>query len=579
MKYLEILERFADFAIAETDIDEVSQTIVEMLVDHFNADFGYSLISSHLSNSVKAVNLVNINALDIPIARKEGMGIEKELAQDFFNQNKTDVYVWPGGKHDRLHKPYPNKEILSELICPLISNHKLFGFLVLSSDTPNFFDSNDSQKLYRLVNLITSSRGKVSTSVNLRRVSSFSLSVSSIYSLSSDIAKTIKEAFGFSAVCVWVRQQKINNKVLQLTGESGTNIQNRSTFDMILDSHKGISWETIIDAENAREKDLFDLCRRENISTGLYEKHQHPEWLEANEIRSMISIPLRMEGYVFGVINVYSKQNYHFPDTELKLLAIVSRLSTMALKVVHLTTDLNQERKRLGDYSSEVIKSMASETARLITNRIDDYTYESILKIRSETEKFLINNTTNGDAILREIDDLSANLKSCMYILENICEPEKLGPIDVKRVIENAVHFFERFGDYQLVIHTDIKKIPLIKGNLSEFSVLIYNILFNAYRSIIRAERDTGIIQVECFQQQESMLIRFEDNGIGLGEKRYQAVIDSDKCEPEDLGITLYYLVFIVKKYKGKLRLNNEFGSGLQIEISLPISHGELAHD
>jgi signal transduction histidine kinase len=86
-------------------------------------------------------------------------------------------------------------------------------------------------------------------------------------------------------------------------------------------------------------------------------------------------------------------------------------------------------------------------------------------------------------------------------------------------------------------------------------------------------------ITVSTFNENNSLIVGFEDNGIGISgshqkkifEKLYR-VPDGDIHNFKGFGLGLSYVKTIVEKHGGKIRLESEVEKGTKFEVILPLS-------
>jgi GAF domain-containing protein len=102
----------------------------------------------------------------------------------------------------------------------------------------------------------------------------------------------------------------------------------------------GISWQTV---ETRRERIIHeDLI---NPKHG----YKHKEFIEENELESMISVPLIVVNEVIGVLNSYSKGKYQFLDKEVHLLKNLATRAAIAIKSAELTKQMEDINEKILD--------------------------------------------------------------------------------------------------------------------------------------------------------------------------------------------------------------------------------------
>jgi signal transduction histidine kinase len=75
-----------------------------------------------------------------------------------------------------------------------------------------------------------------------------------------------------------------------------------------------------------------------------------------------------------------------------------------------------------------------------------------------------------------------------------------------------------------------------------------------------------------CVDQENNMLIRVKDNGLGLNEDQKQKIfMPFYTTKAEGMGMGLSICRSLIEAHKGNLRFNSEFGKGTTFYFTLPI--------
>lgn len=105
------------------------------------------------------------------------------------------------------------------------------------------------------------------------------------------------------------------------------------------------------------------------------------------------------------------------------------------------------------------------------------------------------------------------------------------------------------------------------------FTVLLTNLLDNA----IKASNEEGIIYLTLKKQCDQIVIKIEDNGIGMVEKDMERIFEPffvvDKARTRangGAGIGLTICSEIIKLHHGEIKVSSEVGKGTVFEIDLP---------
>lgn len=118
-----------------------------------------------------------------------------------------------------------------------------------------------------------------------------------------------------------------------------------------------------------------------------------------------------------------------------------------------------------------------------------------------------------------------------------------------------------------LVFQLDFKNIYV---NNKLFLQVLYNLIENSFKY----SKNSLIIKVELYEEQNNYIIKFSDNGIGIPEdkikkvfQRFYRVSESRSDNIEGSGIGLAIVKHIVEKHKGSITVKSDEGSVFTIII------------
>ena len=104
----------------------------------------------------------------------------------------------------------------------------------------------------------------------------------------------------------------------------------------------------------------------------------------------------------------------------------------------------------------------------------------------------------------------------------------------------------------------------------------ISNVLDNAQKY-----SENPVISFKAFTQNDYLLIVISDNGIGIDKKekelifkKYYRVTNGNLHKVKGYGLGLSYAQEVIKKHKGKVKIDSEVGKGTTVAISIPLSNG-----
>ena len=115
----------------------------------------------------------------------------------------------------------------------------------------------------------------------------------------------------------------------------------------------------------------------------------------------------------------------------------------------------------------------------------------------------------------------------------------------------------------------------LIKAEVSHLENAINNILDNA-----RKYSENPVIKLTTSKIKNQLAISISDNGVGINKKehnlifkKYYRVSNGDVHKVKGYGLGLSYVKEVVKKHKGKVKIESHVGVGTIVTIFIPLIH------
>jgi len=127
-------------------------------------------------------------------------------------------------------------------------------------------------------------------------------------------------------------------------------------------------------------------------------------------------------------------------------------------------------------------------------------------------------------------------------------------------------------------IHFNVKvekNLPILYADPNRINQVIINVLDNSFK-FTNAE---GIVELSSYRKGNNVIIKVEDNGIGIPKEDLPFVKDKfykGKSAMSKTGLGLSISNEIVSLHHGNIEIFSELGKGTQVYISLPIEDGEI---
>ncbi len=163
---------------------------------------------------------------------------------------------------------------------------------------------------------------------------------------------------------------------------------------------------------------------------------------------------------------------------------------------------------------------------------------------------------------------LENNLKD--FLDFNRLPPPKFEWIQVNDVLHSVVRLLGAEAQMkQARIETRFqKKIPLLKIDVSQFSIALSNLLING----IQAIPDRGEIRLFTRASKKNVFLVIQDNGMGISKEHLPKIFDfMFSTKPTGSGLGLSIAKKIISDHRGEISVKSEIGRGSTFTIRMPI--------
>jgi signal transduction histidine kinase len=147
--------------------------------------------------------------------------------------------------------------------------------------------------------------------------------------------------------------------------------------------------------------------------------------------------------------------------------------------------------------------------------------------------------------------------------------PSEFKPCKTNSVIEDSlslIQYDKRVQDVTVV--RDFQPVPAITTDRNQLSQAMVNIILNA----VDAMPNGGTLTIRSRTKDDSVVIEFEDTGIGIAEEDLDRVFDpfyTTKEKGTGMGMAVSHS--IINKLKGRLTVESELSKGSRFVITLPL--------
>lgn len=161
---------------------------------------------------------------------------------------------------------------------------------------------------------------------------------------------------------------------------------------------------------------------------------------------------------------------------------------------------------------------------------------------------------------------------------------KQLEPIELRIVVNPFVKTIARDAAHSLIdIECEFQGYNLytLPMHPSEWASILFNLYSNSKKAIKRASPERGKILIQCGRAEETVFMRFSDNGDGIAEENRERIFNefyttTSQAEDEEvylsgMGLGLKIVKDIVESYNGRIEvIPEEIGYKTSIQIDIP---------
>lgn len=299
------------------------------------------------------------------------------------------------------------------------------------------------------------------------------------------------------------------------------------------------------------------------------------------ETRSETALPMRVGTRLIGVLDLQANEVDRFSDEQLAVLTTLTDQIAIAIQNAELFAEAEAARETAerSDYVKSSFLASMSHELRTPLNAVINFT-KFVAKgdlgpVNEEQEEMLNEVVDSARHLLNLINDVldmskieSGSLN--LFIEENV---------DLQSILERAVTTGKSLiGEKSVEIRTDIADdLVTIRADKQRILQICLNIMSNACKFT-----NEGSIEVRVTQEEEEIIIVFEDSGVGIAEKDQASVFEAFKQTTTGLqqgggtGLGMPISKNLAEIHGGRLWLESEVDKGTTVFIALPIKSEQL---
>jgi two-component system phosphate regulon sensor histidine kinase PhoR len=261
-------------------------------------------------------------------------------------------------------------------------------------------------------------------------------------------------------------------------------------------------------------------------------------------------------------------------EMRLKFIGVIF-FTLVIVAAFYVTVSALLRQKKLSEIKNDFINNMTHEfktPLATISLAVDALRNEKVAQDKSKSEYF--------SGIIKE-ENKRMNKQVELILQAALMDKQELTvnlqQVHVHDIIRDSMENFqlqlaEKKGKYEL--HLDAKN-DLLQADEVHFTNLIANIIDNA----IKYSNDHLIIRISTANHNRNLMIRIEDNGIGMNKETLRRIFErfyrahtGNIHNVKGFGLGLSYVKTVVEAHEGKVRVESAVGKGTTFIMDFPLA-------
>jgi signal transduction histidine kinase len=293
---------------------------------------------------------------------------------------------------------------------------------------------------------------------------------------------------------------------------------------------------------------------------------QYPEAARAEGIASLLSVPLKQDRAVIGVLRVYTGRPRRFSRREVRMLVALAAQAVIALRHAEMhEATLNFMRKAAHELRAPLgaISGVLKVLLEGVTGQLSEKQIE-LLRRADRRAGVLVGTVTDLLALSRTrvpkpaADDI---------------------PVCVQAILEAVVALMRPQAD-QTGVHVEVQadpNVPHVLGNPDEIEELLSNLVSNAIKYTPRG----GRVSASVTTTDSSVVVRVADTGIGIPREElprlfeeFHRCANARRSDVPGTGLGMAIVKAIADRHRANVHVESEEGRGTVVEVVFPSNRG-----
>jgi signal transduction histidine kinase len=508
---------------------------------------------------------------DLQIGMHLGKGVAGQVIKEGITINIPDVtsdsrFLW--AKQEPIYR--------SLLVAPVQSRGKQIGTISVQSRMTYAFSEDEAGLLRALgiqaaiaienTHLLESLRKSLKEVNALYHISRSMASSLDTNQLLKDVVDLLQVNFGYYYVQIYLRDEAGEKLVMHYgSGEMGEKI--------MAGEHQLLFGEGIVGHVAETGLPFFT----NNVDDVLFFV-RHPL---LPETRSQLTVPIKFDGKVVGVLDIQDASTNRLTDSDLQLMLAIADQFAVAIHQASLYANLQGALKHEQAMRTQLVQSerlaLAGRLLASVSHELNNplQAIQNALFLLKDELSLSGQARQDLDIILSESERMAALIKRLRTVYRPVHAQdfEKVNLNDVIHDVHRLIATHMKHKDISFEFHPD-NNLPLISGISDQLRQVALNLFLNG----VEAMPPGGILMVktETLPNENEIVMCVKDTGPGIAPEILSKIFDpfiTGKSTGTGLGLAITY--DIVTQHNGRIQAMNDPNGGATFKVWFPAAKKE----
>ncbi len=298
---------------------------------------------------------------------------------------------------------------------------------------------------------------------------------------------------------------------------------------------------------------------------------QFGEILAEAHIKSVLFLPLHLEGKVIGILGAYCLLADRFTEEDVDFFRLVAELVAIALENARAYEAVEKLVKERSWYMLRVAHNLRAPLAGMLSI-LDVVRGEYLGSLNAEQQEYLRRLDRRSRTMLMMVNELMTLAKS--REAQQTDKTKSVEPELVARRIRRT--FQERAAEKNISFNVTVpENLPAFRGDLEMVEQIIENLVSNA----IKYTLPDGRVEIKFTRTADMIRMEISDTGIGISKaekpKLFSEFFRAENAraiEKNGTGLGLAIVKEFVDKLDGRILVESEEGMGTIFVVDLPVA-------